>query len=138
MEPQSPSDASTLRTLALAAALLGVAATGLAGVFGVGSAAAKVQRVEHAQRLQRSVPGSAIADAERAKWLAAALLAAAALGLAGVALLRKRPKPAAGVLFLAFAAPVPFALWAFCPATPFLAAALFALRAPDDWRIDGR
>jgi hypothetical protein len=55
------------------------------------------------------------------------LLGAAALGLIGVATLR-RPKVAAGVLFVAFAVPVPFALWAFCPASPFLVASLMALR----------
>jgi len=108
-------------------ALLGVAATGLAGLFGVGSAAASVQRIEHAQRLNRPVPASAIADAQHSKWFAGALVGAAALGLVGVALL-KRPQRAAALWFLAFAIPVPFALWAFCPATPFLVASLFALR----------
>ena len=117
-----------MHSLALALALLGVAATGLAGLFGVGSAAASLQRVEHAQRLNRRVPHSAIADAQHSKWFAGALLGAALLGLVGVATLRRKSKASAGLWFAAFAIPVPFALWAFCPATPFLVAALFALR----------
>lgn len=127
MEPQSDASA-TVRTVVLALALLGVAATGLGGLFSVGSAAADAQRIAHAQRLNRRVPGSAIADASWSKWRAGALLAAAAFGLLGVATLKRRPKPAAGILLLAFALPVPFALWAFCPATPYLVASLLALR----------
>lgn len=129
VEAASP-EPSTARTLALTLALLGVAATGLAGLFSVGSAAASQQRIEHAQRLNRRVPGTAIADARGITWRAGAMLAAAVLGLIGVAVMRRRPKPAAGVFALAFALPVPFALWAVCPATPFLFGALFALRIP--------
>ncbi len=111
----------------LATALLGVAATGLAGLFSAGAAAADSQRVAHAQRLRRQVPDSAIAEARQSKWLAGTLLGAAVLGLVGVATLRA-PKRAGVVLFLAFAIPVPFALWAFCPATPYLVASLLTLR----------
>ena len=123
--PLEPSN--TARTLVLALALLGVATTGLAGLFSMGSAAASIQRVEHARRLPRDVPHSAHLEAQWSKWRAVALLGAAVLGLLGVATVRW-PKRSALLLFLAFALPVPFALWTFCPATPYLVASLLALR----------